>query len=420
MARRPEHVLQALREDHIDLIAKNPGGATAKFDKLAGSAFAFFRGTPGLFYRDLVDSDARMPVVLCNGDVHPENLGVMQDADGELDFGITDFDEAYPAPFTWDLKRCAAGFELAARERGLDADQSRAVAEAVARGYLEAMQSFHGTEQENELRYTADNSPKLIRRLLRRAARKEREAFLKKRVDLRSQTFLKTPEIHPLPELKPQFQQAMDGYRKTLPGGKHARKRKFQVKDVALKTGSGTNSLGMRRYYVLLGGRAPERSVILELKELGRPALARFAPQRTAEVHDAESTARVGEAREIQDVGGDRYYGIVEMDGKAYLVRERSPHKSALKWQRLGADRFIEYARVAGAILAQAHARADEHAGDDPDRAERRILRTIDRERFAAELADFAAQAADQTIDDYEAFVKLHAEGQFTFNEAPA
>jgi hypothetical protein len=108
------------------------------------------------------------------------------------------------------------------------------------------------------------------------------------------------------------------------------------------------------------------------------------------------------------------------MDGKVYLVRERSPHKASLKWQRLNAENFVEYARVAGAILAQAHARADEHAGGDPEHAERRILRAIDRKSFAAELADYAAQAADQVIEDYEAFVKLHADGQFTFNEAPA
>jgi hypothetical protein len=38
---------------------------------------------------------------------------------------------------------------------------------------------------------------------------------------------------------------------------------------------------------------------------------------------------------------------------------------------------FADLARVAGAVVAQAHARADEHEGGDPESAETRILEAL-------------------------------------------
>ncbi len=94
------HVRETLREDHHDRIAQHSEGAAAKFDKLAGSLYSFFRGTCLLFYRDLAGEDAAMPTVFALGDVHPGNFGVMPSADNVPIFGVNDFDEAYYAPFT--------------------------------------------------------------------------------------------------------------------------------------------------------------------------------------------------------------------------------------------------------------------------------------------------------------------------------
>ncbi len=93
-------------------------GAQEKFDELADDFFKFFRGTALLFYRDMVGQDAHMPTVMALGDVHPENFGVMPDENGAPIFGVNDFDEAIYAPFTWDIKRGATGFWIAAREVG--------------------------------------------------------------------------------------------------------------------------------------------------------------------------------------------------------------------------------------------------------------------------------------------------------------
>ncbi len=97
-----------------------PQGASKKFDELAGDFFKFFRGTALLFCRDMVGQDAHMPTVMLLGDVHPKNFGVMPDENGAPIFGVNDFDETMYGPFTWDIKRGAVGFWIAARETGGD------------------------------------------------------------------------------------------------------------------------------------------------------------------------------------------------------------------------------------------------------------------------------------------------------------
>ena len=50
---------------------------------------------------------ARAPKVLGIGDLHVENYGTWRDAEGRLVWGINDFDEACPLPYTNDLVRLA-------------------------------------------------------------------------------------------------------------------------------------------------------------------------------------------------------------------------------------------------------------------------------------------------------------------------
>ena len=153
---RRRHVRQTVREDHQTRIESGDEDAGAKFDKLAGSVFSFFRGTALLFYRDMAGEDPWMPTVLALGDVHPENFGVMPNADNVPIFGVNDFDEATYAPFTWDLKRGATGFMLAAEEdRRLRPQAQRKIARRFVRrlhGRRSRGYAADGGEQERELR----------------------------------------------------------------------------------------------------------------------------------------------------------------------------------------------------------------------------------------------------------------------------
>ena len=54
----------------------------------------------------------RAPKVLASGDLHVGSFGTWRDAEGRLCWGINDFDESYPLPYTNDLVRLASSLKL--------------------------------------------------------------------------------------------------------------------------------------------------------------------------------------------------------------------------------------------------------------------------------------------------------------------
>jgi hypothetical protein len=114
-----------------------------KHEAMRESALAFLRAT---YYRwaetwprenpELQDA----PTVLAVGDLHVENFGAWRDAEGRLAWGVNDFDEASPLPYTNDLVRLATSAALACREKRLRLAARQAAAAllaAYARGLRE-------------------------------------------------------------------------------------------------------------------------------------------------------------------------------------------------------------------------------------------------------------------------------------------
>lgn len=108
-----------------------------KHEQMALAAFPFFRAT---FYRwvqqwavccpDL----ATTPKVLAVGDLHTENFGTWRDGEGRLIWGINDFDEAYPLPYSIDLIRLATSARMAIVAGALQISAREACA-AILEGY---------------------------------------------------------------------------------------------------------------------------------------------------------------------------------------------------------------------------------------------------------------------------------------------
>ena len=125
--------------------------------------FSFLRAT---YYRWMqvwpqVCADiARVPIVLAVGDLHADNFGTWRDREGRLIWGINDFDEAYPLPYTNDLVRLAVSAKLAIQAEHLAIKPRRAY-DAIVTGYTEGLQSggqpFVLAEQHQWLRDIATN-----------------------------------------------------------------------------------------------------------------------------------------------------------------------------------------------------------------------------------------------------------------------
>jgi uncharacterized protein (DUF2252 family) len=413
--RRKAHLVQSLLADHVGVRAANPAGWEAKLAKITDNPFSFFRGTAGLFYRDLEGVDADAARVVINGDVHPENFGIMQAADGELVFGLNDFDEATVVPFKWDVRRAVVGFELAARELDFGKKDRRRVTEAFVEGYADALRDFQKDDGEATARLTEKGANRVVDRVFDAAKDNSRAAFLKERVDVDAGRFLTTDEIQPCRERLPELTRAVLGARDEDRRRLFGRGKRPVIKDVAEKLGSGTGSVGLDRFYVLIEGPKADGTDdhILELKRAKQSIVDSALNRRPHELRGFAPGHRIAAAHDIQLAAGDPTYGFTTIDGESFLVRERNPHKARVDLSKLSDKELQSYAKACGAALALAHARSDADSGLGVDgSAEDRIRNSFKKGHLVDEMAAFADDMADRVEQDFKAVRKLMQDGE--------
>ncbi|MCA9560007.1 MAG: DUF2252 family protein, partial [Myxococcales bacterium] len=133
-----------LVQDNRPLLEREPALTAGKFRKMGARPYDFLRGSLAVYLADAARPDA-MPTrfgsaaasrVLVLGDPHPENLGAFRRGDGRMSLEFNDFDGATFGPYHLDVRRLAVGFVVAGLQAGLDDDAARALAGAVAEGYV--------------------------------------------------------------------------------------------------------------------------------------------------------------------------------------------------------------------------------------------------------------------------------------------
>ena len=411
---RREHVRSTLREDHAQRIEQRNQAASDKFDELAGDIFKFFRGTALLFYRDMVGEDAHMPSVMALGDVHPENFGVMPDENGAPIFGVNDFDETIYAPFTFDLKRGAVGFWIAAREEGgLKRKKRRKIVKKFVTGYLDAMEAYaeHATEKNDG--YRMDNSPAVIQRLFEEAWEERQEWLWDDYLKASGKGFRASDELQPMSSEIEKFQKAIDDLAKANKIDAPHRAGELKVKDVCMRHGQGTASLGLPRYYVLIEGPSKDATddLIIEFKRARQSALEGIVPE--SEFHAGAKADRIAHGQAVQLAHGDIFYGAVEIDGESFMSRERAPFRDDIDLDELSFGTWKEYAKTCGAALAQAHALSDDLGKIDYDVEPSIIAAASPRDLFVADIVRFTEEAAKRLEIDHDFFREDHALSAF-------
>ena len=119
------------------------GDLKLKHETMAQSGFAFLRAT---FYRFMqlwehhAGPAAPAARVLAVGDLHVANYGTWRDVEGRLIWGINDFDELFPLPYTVDLVRLALSAHIATDENHL-AIAAADACDSILAGYQEGLAS---------------------------------------------------------------------------------------------------------------------------------------------------------------------------------------------------------------------------------------------------------------------------------------
>ena len=113
-----------------------------RYGRMLASPFAFFRGAAAIMAMDLAKTpESGLRVQAC-GDAHLSNFGVFAAPDRREVLDVNDFDETLPGPWEWDVKRLAASFAIAGRDRDFTPKETRAAVLRTVRSYREAMREF--------------------------------------------------------------------------------------------------------------------------------------------------------------------------------------------------------------------------------------------------------------------------------------
>jgi uncharacterized protein (DUF2252 family) len=420
---RDQQVIQAITESNADLDAP---ARRKKFAAMAESPYRFFRGTSHLFWQDMYN-DWRFALfggvagtqTWIQGDAHVYNFGAFANHDGEVIYGLDDFDDAVVSDYQYDLWRLAVSLVLDTRANGNFDDSTCAKAlDALVKGYLKTATDYSKGDLEREVHYTADTVGKPLRKFLQKVARKKsRERMLEKWTRLQKngkRAFdASNPKLKRLPPAaRKQFVASFETYReKREQGGEYDF---YRLKDVVRRISAGTGSLGTLRFYALIEGEDGSQNddIILDIKEQAGPALL-FAMSETERqayrrVYPNEGVRHEAAFRALAE-HPDRYLGWLEYEDQVFSVRERSPFKDDFPTEKLDKKKhFLKMACTWGEVLATEHKRASRPLNpDQPFMFEETLMRlTKDREgEFVALVRAIAIHYTECVERDFQTFL---------------
>jgi uncharacterized protein (DUF2252 family) len=425
---RPEPIETLLAQDKGRLQHLIP----IKYGRMSTSPFAFLRGSAAVMAADLANTPKTgIETMLC-GDAHVSNFGIFATPERQLVFDINDFDECYPGPWEWDLKRLAASAVVAGRENGFKPIENLQMAELVAKTYRKAMKEF--TElptldvwyyhvNVNQLlkmfnKYSKKGA-KIAKNAVKKARTKTQKQTLKKLTKfvngryqfvsnfpliLRFSDVLKTDILTDEEKAKTteeNLEKAWFAYLKSLPDDKQTLLSRFHVLDGALRV-VGVGSVGTRCAVLLLKGGGDNDMIVLQQKEAGPSVLERHLPHKEF-VSQAE---RVVTGQKLMQAASDIFLGWSHGIGsnRQYYWRQLKDMKGSIDMALLDVNGFASYLTTCSRCLARAHARAGSAA---------RISGYLDHgSPFDEAIAKFAVSYADQTNRDYQALMDAIASGR--------
>lgn len=385
-----------------------------KIASMRKDVYPFFRATAHLFYRDMAAlpsspyTNAQTGRCWLAGDAHPANFGSMRDAGGGQVFAVSDFDEAYPGQYLWDLRRLAVGLLLAPYATALEPDERRAAIAAMATAYLACMEQFQSPGAAQAFRLSEDNTSGIVQKTIKKGAKGERGELLAKFQD-KNTGALSQAKID-------EVVAAMPGYVAGIAPSLRKPAGFYEVLDVGQRFGAGMGSLGKLRYYALLRGGA-DGQVLLELKQAIASAVAQASPGELPEAAGGgHEGRRIALAQQAMLPGADPLAGYATIGGLPFYVHEKAPTDKDFKYEDIATAAELNKAAASlGMALASAHALTGQNLASPPATAD--IAGQIHRAvsslgGFLAELTGFADSYAAKARQDWQDFDAAVARGE--------
>ncbi|MGW1742602.1 DUF2252 domain-containing protein [Nocardia sp. NPDC001965] len=404
-----------------------------RYGRMAVSQFAFFRGAALVMAHDLAQSpNTGLRTQLC-GDAHLSNFGLYATPERKLAFDVNDFDETYPGPFEWDVKRLVASLAIAGRDNGFKKKQRRRITRACVAEYRETMTYQAGRGElavwyshidaatdMAELRDVLDSSiRKRVQKTIDKAWTRDSFQALSKLTAPANGTphiVSMPPLIVPVEELYADadaelmhrnLMRRLADYRGTLQPDRRFLLDRFDYVHAARKV-VGVGSVGTRTWIILLHGPGNE-PLFLQAKEAQPSVLARFldGPEY------GNQGERVVTGQRLMQAASDIFLGWQQDPGpdpdgvtRDFYIRQLRDGKGSAVIETMSPDLMALYGRLCARVLGQAHARGGDrfaiagYLGSDDE--------------FDEAIAQFAEDYADQNALDHAELRRAIDDGKIT------
>ena len=351
-----------------------------RYGRMVQSPFAFYRGAAPLMAFDLSKLAHSNVTVQLGGDAHLANFGLFASPERRVLFGPNDFDETLPGPFDWDVRRLAASFVIAARERGFATRDQRSVVRRLCDTFRQQIARFSHMDTLDVWYYQFAAGSMLAIADSEQERKKERVVIDKaKSQSSRSVTSHSTemvngklrikdapPLVYHIPLDTSHDQKQYDAtvrhffadYRLTLPDDRRALFDRYELVDVAIRV-VGIGSVGTRCYEALFmaDGECP---LFLQLKEARASVLEDYLPRSRFPNHGQ----RVVNGQRLLQSASDIFLGWSKMPhtGNEFYVRQLRDMKGAFDFTTFDIEDLSEYADSCAHALAHSMAKAGDPA----------------------------------------------------------
>jgi uncharacterized protein (DUF2252 family) len=324
-------------------------------------------------------------------------------------FDINDFDETFPGPWEWDIKRLVVSIELAARDLDFSKNATENAVRATVASYREHMLEFAEKTvlQRWYTQITVENlleffkkDKEMIKRLKSvkpHALSKTSEAIFPKLAEtVKGNAKIKEdpPLIyHPTQSLdiNKLALTSLEDYKKSLQTDRRHLLDRFHFQDAAVKV-VGVGSVGMRCFVALFLADEDD-PLFLQAKEARRSVLEPPIGKSLFE-HQGQ---RVVHGQHVMQASSDIFLGWYRnINGRDFYIRQLRDMKVSAEVETFNPRVLTAYATMCGWALARAHAKT----GDVEMIAG--YLGT--KEKLDDALVKYASIYANQAERDFEAF----------------
>lgn len=428
-AKRQQSIVNVFTSAFGEKMQADPDAWRSKFRKMARTPFSFYRGSAAVFFDDMAKLDdqgfldEKTSQVWIHGDLHCENFGTYMNSNGVLVFDVNDFDEAWVAPFTWDLKRLGASLALIGFAKAMSDDDIKKIVSQCMRSYAQQVSDFAEDKQTKDFALTLENTTGKLRKVLLEARLSSRISLLDMVTEIKDYDRKFKINKYNMALNKRTYRKvenAFKRYLKSIPKRKLQASLNYDVKDICEVRGTGIGSAGYKMYSVLIEGpnQALENDIVISLKVGQTPSASRVTKDEDVRKFFKNHGQRTVLSQRALQAYSDPWIGYTLLDRMGYFVAEFSPYTNDLEWDDVNSlEGTLELVTYLGQAVAKIHCVSDVDSDEkvvpfSTDQALYGVLKGKQNE-FVEKMTAFGMEYGNVVRDDYRLFVDAFRNHQF-------